>query len=62
MIISNDTRPYTLTVEDWRLNVGACLAEFADGLSEKVVIAVSGDLSHHHPTDCEDPLYLPDPR
>ena len=62
VIMANDSRPHSLNVESWRLDMGALLSKFIDGLTEKVVVIISGDLSHHHPTDCDNPLYMPDSR
>ena len=44
------------------LEAGRQLASFLRSLDKRVVMAISGDLSHTYPTDCQDPLYLPDPR
>jgi len=43
------------------LKFGSDLRKFIDGLKERVIFVVSGDLSHVHPTDCKLPLYLPNP-
>jgi len=61
MLMSQDTMPRTGVIDDFRLDVGKTLAEFVEGLSEKVVVVISADLSHVHPTDVTDPLYLPAP-
>ena len=37
------------------------MQKFFDNLTERVVFVVSGDLSHVHPSDCPDPLYMPNP-
>jgi aromatic ring-opening dioxygenase LigB subunit len=37
------------------------MRKFFEKLSERVFFVVSGDLSHTHPTDCQDPLYMPNP-
>jgi len=60
--MAQDTKPRAGCIEEWRLDIGRKLASFAESLDEKVVVVISGDLSHCHPTDCTDPLYLPDPR
>ncbi|KAI8489082.1 hypothetical protein Bbelb_333060 [Branchiostoma belcheri] len=42
---------------------GGALSAFVDSLSDtRVVLAISGDLSHTHPHSCDDPLYQPNPR
>jgi len=61
IIMSNDLKPRTTELETFRLNAGRVLSEFVRGLEEKVLVVISGDLSHYHPTDCKDPIYLPDP-
>ena len=61
MIIGQDTIPRTGSLDDWRLQIGKQLADFVESLPLKVVIVISGDLAHCHPTDCSDPLYLPNP-
>jgi len=62
LLMAQDTKPRVGLVEEWRLNIGRKLASFAESLEEKVVILMSGDLSHCHPTDCTNPLYLPSSR
>ena len=62
LVMAQDTKPRAGCIEEWRLDIGRKLASFAESLDEKVVVVISGDLSHCHPTDCTDPLYLPDPR
>lgn len=62
IITTNDFKPKPSTVEDWRLDAGKKLAEFIEKLTEKVVVVISGDLAHYHPTICQNQLYLPDPR
>ena len=42
--------------------VGASIARFLNGLEQRVLYVVSGDLAHSHETDCTLSLYLPDPR
>ncbi len=42
--------------------VGHSIAEFLNGLRQRVLYVVSGDLAHSHTTDCSLPLYLADPR
>jgi len=59
IVMAQDRKPRADCIEDWRLNIGQRLAAFAEGLEEKVVVVISGDLSHCHPTDCTDALYLP---
>ncbi len=43
-------------------SVGRSVATFLRGLEQRVLYVVSGDLAHTHETDCQLPLYLPDPR
>ena len=43
-------------------NIGRSIATFLRGLGERVLYVVSGDLAHNHRTDCQNELYLPDPR
>jgi len=62
LVMAEDIKPRAGCVEDWRLNIGGKLATFAERLQEKVVVMISGDLSHCHPTNCTDALYLPSPR
>lgn len=62
IITTNDFKPKSSTVEDWRLDAGKRLAKFIEKLTEKVIVVISGDLAHYHPTICRNPLYLPDPR
>ena len=45
-----------------RANIGHSVAKFLRGLEQRVLYVVSGDLAHTHETDCQLPLYLPDPR
>ena len=45
-----------------RVKIGLSIGEFIRGLSRRVLYVVSGDLAHTHKTDCQLPLYLPDPR
>ncbi|XP_078691410.1 uncharacterized protein LOC144921881 [Branchiostoma floridae x Branchiostoma belcheri] len=46
-----------------RVCLGRALSAFFDSLSDtRVVLAISGDLSHTHPHSCDDPLYQPNPR
>ena len=52
----------SVDVRKEQLELGKEIYEFAQNLDKKVVIAISGDLSHKHPTDCKLALYLPDPR
>lgn len=61
IITTDDLKPPTFSVEEWRLNAGKRLAEFLAKIPEKVVVAVCGDLAHFHPTDCPEPVYMPDP-
>jgi hypothetical protein len=61
LLMAQDTKPRTGILDDFRLDIGKKLAEFIDGLSQKVVVVISADLSHVHPTDVTDPLYLPAP-
>ena len=42
--------------------VGASIAKFLHQLPKRVLFVTSGELSHNHETDCELPIYLPDPR
>lgn len=42
--------------------IGNSIATFLRCLNKRVLYVVSGDLAHTHDTDCEIPLYLPDPR
>ncbi len=44
------------------LEAGRHLASFIESLDKRVVVAISGDLSHTYSTDCQNPLYLADPR
>ena len=62
LIMAQDIKPRVGCIEDWRLDIGRKLASFAESLEEKVVVMISGDLSHCHPTDCTDPMYLPNSR
>jgi len=62
LVMAEDAKPRAGCIEDWRLGIGRKLASFAESLDEKVVVVISGDLSHCHPTDCTAPLYLPSPR
>lgn len=62
IITTDDLKPPTFSVEEWRLNAGKRLAEFLAKIPEKVVVAACGDLAHFHPTDCPEPVYMPDPR
>jgi len=57
--MAEDMKPRAGSLEDWRLGIGRKLASFAESLEEKVVVIISGDLSHCHATDCTDPMYLP---
>ena len=41
---------------------GRSIANFLSGLEQRVLYAVSGDLSHAHKTDCRSTLYLADSR
>jgi aromatic ring-opening dioxygenase LigB subunit len=59
--MAQDTLPRTGVIDSFRLDIGKKLAAFVDGLAQKVVFVISGDLSHAHPTDVTDPLYLPAP-
>jgi len=61
VIMAQDTLPRTGVIDDFRLDIGKKLAAFVDGLTEKVLVVISGDLSHAHSTDVTDPLYLPAP-
>jgi len=61
IIMSNDLRARTTELEQFRLDTGRVLSDFVRSLEEKVLVVISGDLSHYHPTDCKDPIYLPDP-
>jgi len=61
LIISNDLSSRITELEQFRLEAGRVLSEFVRELQEKVLVVISGDLSHFHPTDCKDPMYLPDP-
>ncbi|XP_028415640.1 uncharacterized protein LOC114539004 [Dendronephthya gigantea] len=46
-----------------KLVIGKSLAKFLKKIETRVVLAVSGDLSHTHAHSyCDIPLYLPDPR
>ena len=45
-----------------RANIGRSIATFMRGLDQRVLYVVSGDLAHNHKTDCQNDLYLPDPR
>ena len=46
-----------------KMAIGKSLAKFVDKVDARVVVAVSGDLSHTHAHGHADiPLYLPDPR
>ncbi|KAI6645997.1 hypothetical protein LOD99_13250 [Oopsacas minuta] len=45
-----------------RVQIGRSIGKFIRNLPHKVLYVVSGDLAHTHKTDCELPLYLPDPR
>jgi len=60
--MAEDIKPRAGCIEEWRLNIGRKLASFAESLDQKVVVVLSGDLSHCHPTDCTNPLYMPSPR
>ena len=62
LVMAEDIKPRAGCVEDWRLDIGQKLASFAESLQEKVVVVISGDLSHCHATNCTDMLYLPSPR
>ena len=42
--------------------LGRSMANFLGGLDQRVLYVVSGDLSHTHESDCQFPLYQPDPR
>ena len=42
--------------------VGQSISKFFNGLKQRVLYVVSGDLAHSHQTDCTIPLYSPDPR
>lgn len=44
------------------VEVGHSIANFFNGLKQRVLYVVSGDLAHSHKTDCTLPLYLADPR
>ena len=44
------------------VNVGRSIAKFLKGLDQRILYVVSGDLAHTHKTNCQDQLYLPDPR
>ncbi len=56
----NQMRGPSLLSEESR--IGASVATFLRGLEQRVLYVVSGDLAHRHETDCQLPLYLPDPR
>ena len=43
-------------------HIGNAIAKFLRALDQRVLYVVSGDLAHAHETDCQLPLYLPDPR
>ena len=43
-------------------HIGRSIATFLRGLDERVLYVTSGDLAHNHKTDCQNVLYLPDPR
>ena len=44
-------------------HIGNAIAKFLRALDERVLyVASGGDLAHAHETDCQLPLYLPDPR
>lgn len=62
IIVSQDMQPMPESLEDWRVDIGKSLANFVDDIPERTVVAISGDTSHMHLTDCTDTLYLPDPR
>ena len=38
------------------------ISTFLRGLDQRVLYVSSGDLAHNHKTDCQNELYLPDPR
>ena len=42
--------------------VGTSIARFLNGLQQRILYLVSGDLAHSHETTCTLPLYLADPR
>ena len=43
-------------------HMGRSIAKFLRALDQRVLYVVSCDLAHTHETDCQLPLYLPDPR
>ena len=43
-------------------HLGRSMAKFLGGLDQRILYVVSCDLAHIHETDCQLPLYLPDPR
>ena len=43
-------------------NIGRSIATFLRQLDQRVLYVTSGDLAHNHKTDCQNELYLPDPR
>jgi len=59
IIMSNDLKERTTELEQFRLDTGRVLSDFVRSLEEKVLVVISGDLAHYHPTDVEDPIYLP---
>ena len=42
--------------------MGRSIAKFLRALDQCVLYVSSGDLAHTHETDCQLPLYLPDPK
>ena len=61
LIMCQGKLPHTLD-EERHLKLGATLGNFLESLDKRVVLAISGDLSHTYSHNCTDPLYLPDPR
>ena len=62
VIISNPRNKIPFKALSDTDHLGHSIAKYLRGLKQRVLYVVSGDLAHTHQTDCQLPLYLPDPR